>query len=193
MDTIRAFIALELPPEVRAGLGSLQSRLIAGGPAPVKWVDPAGIHLTLKFLGNVPGAQVSGIAAAITRASAGINPFHLRLEGLGVFPGPRSVRVIWVGLGGELEPLQRLQRGLESQLSPLGFLPENRGFTPHLTLGRVRESAAPPERERLGQLVTVTPAGTAADFTVDAVNLMQSRLTPQGAVYRRLESVPLNS
>ena len=93
------------------------------------------------------------------------------------------MRVIWVGLTGELEPLQELQKRIETNLTPLGFKPEERAFTPHLTLGRVQENAAPQEQEKLGQLISGIKFSAVTPIDVKTVNLMRSQLTRQGAIY----------
>ncbi|MFH1015728.1 MAG: RNA 2',3'-cyclic phosphodiesterase [Chloroflexota bacterium] len=191
MEEIRSFIAIELPDELKAALTRLQAQLKASDPPSVKWVDAYGIHLTLKFLGNVTFKQIEEITRAMAKAAAGISPFRLEVKDLGVFPGPTRVRVVWVGLGGEIDRLTQLQEKIEADVAPLGFLPEGRPFTPHLTLARVREQATPQERESLGQLITNTKATIDYAFTVDSVNLIRSILSREGALYSRLATVPL--
>jgi len=191
MEQIRAFIAIELPPEIKSALGQLQAELKKLSPPPVKWVDPEAIHLTLKFLGNIARDKVDKITQVIEEAAQGISPFQLEVKGLGTFPNLRRVRVIWVGVEGELAPLSQLQRGIESKLAPLGFPPEGRPFTPHLTLGRVREQASPAEQQRLGQLIAGTRFEGGHRFEAGWVSLMQSQLTPEGAIYHRLSAIRL--
>jgi 2'-5' RNA ligase len=190
MEPVRCFIAVELPDEVKAGLKELQAQLKSGRQAQVKWVDPYSIHLTLKFLGGVDGARIGPITAAMEEASQGIPPFSLKVEGLGAFPNLRRVQVVWVGVSGEVDRLAALQQRLESNLAQLGFAPEKRRFTPHLTLARVRDRASAGEREGLGQLI----AGTkfeAHSFPVGAVSLMRSQLTRERAIYSRLSTAEL--
>ena len=153
MEQIRSFIAIELPQEVRQAFTRLQEKLKAGGGAPVKWVDAGNVHLTLKFLGNVDAAITGRIISAIEEAGRGMHPFQIHLSGLGGFPSIRRVQVVWVGLTGELEKLVQLQKSIEAKLVPLGFPAEARSFTPHLTLGRVRDYIRPEERQALGQLI----------------------------------------
>jgi 2'-5' RNA ligase len=191
MEQIRAFIAVELPPGFRLALARLQDKLKSGSRAPVKWVEPDSIHLTLKFLGNIDSALTGRITDAIREAARGIHPFRVEMGGLGVFPGPSRVRVVWVGLTGEVEKLAQLQKRIDADLAPLGFTPEARPFTPHLTLARVRDQAAPEQRQELGRLVTATHFEAPGSITVDAVHLMRSQLTPQGPIYTRLGSVAL--
>ena len=191
MEQVRSFIAIELPAEVKKSLRELQAQLKAGSPAPVKWVEPNNVHLTLKFLGNVAADRIDEISSAMTEAVRGISPFSLEVTELGVFPNPRRVQIVWVGLGGEADKLSSLQQRIESKLAKLGFPPENRRFTPPLTLARIRDRATPQERESLGQLVTETRLDTAQSFSVDSVKLMKSQLTPEGPIYTCLSSAPL--
>jgi 2'-5' RNA ligase len=169
MEQVRCFIAIELPDEVKRGLRELQAQLKAGSQAPVKWVDPA----------------------AMTKAVQGTSHFSLEVKELGVFPNPRRVQIVWVGVSGEVAKLARLQQRIESGLEGLGFPAEGRRFTPHLTLARLRDRATPDERAKLGQLIAETEFDAAQSFTVDSVNLMQSQLTREGPIYSRLSSAAL--
>nr|MQY55587.1 RNA 2',3'-cyclic phosphodiesterase [Dehalococcoidia bacterium] len=156
MEKIRAFIAIELPDPVKDSLSSLEDRLRPAEHPYVKWVDPQGIHLTLKFLGNIAADQVPRIIEAITLASQGTSPLKLQIGGLGAFPNLQRPRVIWVAVTGEVDPLIALQRGIDQALVPLGFAIEKRPFSPHLTLGRLRERASLVERNSIGKLVMAT-------------------------------------
>jgi len=191
MEQVRCFIAIELPDEVKRGFRELQAQLKAGSQAPIKWVDPANIHLTLKFLGNVAADRIGEITAAMTKAVQGTSYFSLEVKELGVFPNPRRVQIVWVGVSGEVAKLARLQQRIESGLEGLGFPAEGRRFTPHLTLARLRDRATPDERAKLGQLIAETEFDAAQSFTVDSVNLMQSQLTREGPIYSRLSSAAL--
>jgi len=191
MEQIRSFIAVELPAEIKIALAKMQARLKRGGGERIKWVDPDIMHLTLKFLGNIDSALTGTITAALGEACRGIGPFPIEIGGPGVFPNARRVQVVWVGLKGEVEKLGRLQKNIDTVLTPLGFTAENRPFTPHLTLARVREEAGPEERQSLGQLVTATVPEDGGLFKVDAVHLMRSQLTRNGPIYTRISSVGL--
>ena len=190
MEQVRSFIAIELPDEIRLAIARLQAQL-KSGQSSVKWVDPYSIHLTLKFLGNIAVDRISGITGAIEEAARGISPFHLEVKGLGVFPNLRRVQVVWVGVSGEIERLSQLQQRIESNLAPLGFAPESRRFTPHLTLARLRDRASLDERQSFGQLVSATRFEAVYGFNIDSVNLMRSQLTREGAIYSRISSVNL--
>jgi len=191
MEQVRSFIAIELPDGVKRGLRELQAQLKESSQAPIKWVDPANIHLTLKFLGNVAADRLNEITAAMTQAVQGTPSFSLKLQDLGVFPNPRRVQIVWVGVGGEVEKLARLQQRVESGLEKLGFPPEGRRFTPHLTLARLRDRATPEERQRLGQLIAETEFDAAPSFIADSVKLMKSQLTREGPIYSQISSVAL--
>ena len=143
-EQIRSFIAIELPDEAKEGLARLKKELERDEHKFVKWVDPRGIHLTLKFLGNIPPKQVAEITEAIKGAAQGISPFHLEIGGLGAFPSLRQARVFWVGIGGEVDKLSWLQQNIDSALAALRFAKEERSFVPHLTLARIRQGASPP-------------------------------------------------
>ncbi len=191
MEQIRSFIAVELPQEIKVELGRLEDRLASGSHAPVKWVDPDNMHLTLKFLGNISPGMTGRITSVIEESVRETHPLNLEIRGLGVFPNPRRVQIVWVGLSGEIDRLGQLQKRIESGLVPLGFKAESRGFTPHLTLARVRDHASPDERQTLGQLVTGARFTTDCKIKVDAINLMRSQLTREGPVYNRISSVAL--
>jgi len=192
MEQIRSFIAIELPDDLKLALAQLQERLKAGKQLGVKWVDPYGIHLTLKFLGNIDIDRVSAITKAIETAVQGISPFHLEVKDLGAFPNLRRVQVVWVGVSGEVEKLGQLQQRIESKLTPLGFTAEARPFTPHLTLARLRNQASLDERQRLGHLIASTKFEGAYSIEVEAINLIKSQLTGEGAIYSRISSLKLD-
>jgi 2'-5' RNA ligase len=191
MEPIRAFIAIELPSQVKTALSQLQDNLKTNKSASVKWVDPEGIHLTLKFLGNVDEAEIPALNKALSEAVRGVAPFCLELGEPGAFPNPQAPRVVWVGIGGEIEPLRTLHNNIDRVLAPLGFPPEKRAFSPHLTLGRVREEALPGEKRRLGESVAALKTGAKSSFRVESLSLMRSRLTKEGALYSCLSSFAL--
>jgi len=191
MEQVRSFIAIELPEEVKLGLAQLQTRLKLGKQPWVKWVEPHSIHLTLKFLGNIPVDKIGEITRAMEEAAQEISPFRLEVKDLGVFPNLRRVQVAWVGISGQLDKLGQLQQGIESNLARLGFTSESRPFTPHLTLARVRDRASLEERQRFGQLIASTKFEAVYAIEVDAISLMRSQLTREGAIYSRISSVGL--
>jgi 2'-5' RNA ligase len=184
---IRSFIAIDLPGEVRLVLDQVQ-RELKGSVTGVRWVQPEGIHLTLKFLGSIPPEQVAVIAAAAGEIVHGEPPLALSVSGLGAFPNARRPRVIWVGIVGEVERLGRLQTRLESALEPLGFPREERSFRPHLTLGRVKDPRRPPDLTRALAETTLLAGNP---FDVREILLYKSDLRPTGAIYTKLQHLPL--
>ena len=191
MEQIRSFIAIELPAELKLELVQLEAQLKSGKQFGVKWVDPDGIHLTMKFLGNIAVDRVEGITRAMEEAVCGISPFQLKVKELGVFPNFKRVQVAWVGLTGEVDKLAQLQKRIESNLTPLGFAPESRPFAPHLTLARLRAQTSPDEKQRFGQLIANTTFEAAHTIEVDAINLIKSQLTREGAIYSQINSIRL--
>jgi len=192
MEKIRTFIAIELDESVKDGLAKLQERLKGKAPqGSVRWVRLEGIHLTLKFLGDVPADQIEEITRALQKSCQGFAPFSLSCGGLGCFPNLKRPRVMWVGIQEETGTLAKLQKAIEENVAPLGYPAEKRKFSPHLTLGRVQKRAGAGDQRRLGELVGASEIGILGQMEVRSVNLMRSDLRPSGAVYTRLAEVEL--
>jgi 2'-5' RNA ligase len=191
MEQIRAFIAIELPDAVKEDLSSLLKRLQPSKHPYVKWVAIDSIHLTLKFLGNIYPDQVPGLTESINSAARGVTAFQLKLGETGAFPNLQRPRVLWVSLTGDIKRVKLLQQNIDVALSHFGFAREKRPFTPHLTLGRLKDRASPAERTKIGNLVAATRPGGGASLTVTEISLMQSTLKPTGAVYDQLAAVKL--
>lgn len=198
MDAIRAFIAIELPDELRQALDAVTHKLqeqcvLAGGETArkaVRWVPANNIHLTLKFLGEVSDANVQILARKMQAATARHAPFAIKIAGLGAFPNVRRPRVIWVG--SEAPPnLASLQRAIEAETLSLGYPVEERPFSAHLTLGRISQSATPAEASALAHALTEVQVGSLGCLLVDKVHLFQSDLRPSGAIYTSLYTIPL--
>lgn len=191
-DDLRLFVALELPVPILAALEQLQDQLRADRSArAVRWTRPEGIHLTLKFLGETPPDRLDVIRAGLQVAASAHRSLRLGAAGLGCFPNPRAPRVVWVGLTGDLDALAALQSAVEAAIAPLGFPTEKRPFSPHLTLGRVRQDASAAEVRALGALVSGTAVGTLGAWQATAISLMRSELSRDGARYTCLFSAPL--
>lgn len=184
-ETFRAFVAIDLPGSLRSSLAAAQQKLKSYGFR-VKWVRPQSIHLTLKFLGNIDEAQTDAVVGAMTQAAKGCATLVLAPSGMGVFPNARRPRVIWVGIGGQLDRLKNLQRALEAQLADLGFPRESRPFKGHLTLGRVKGKIAAP---RLQAALADTGKFESDSFEVNQIILFKSQLQPGGAVYSQVKQV----
>ena len=191
-DTVRVFVAIELPEAARQHIAhlidTLRTRRIHG----LRWVKAEGVHLTLKFLGNVSEEHLDPIVAAMEQAAEHVAPFSLHIQDAGAFPNMGSPRVLWAGVHGEVEPLLQLQARLDETLAPRGFPAETRPFSPHLTLARVRGRLSPTEHQQLAEAMALARGITGADVPVRWLSLMESTLTPLGAVYARRAQLPLH-
>jgi 2'-5' RNA ligase len=178
---IRCFFALPLPgafyDEIRRVQGVLRSE-----PADVKWVRPEGVHLTIQFIGDAPEADIGPLAEGAGRAVRNLAPPVLTIEQAGVFPNARRPRVLWLGLGGDLDALAAIHRAVVQSSAALGYPPEDRPFTPHLTLGRVRSGQG--MADLMTRLANLQPRPLV--FTASELILYQSTLKPNGAVYTPL-------
>ena len=195
-DSIRVFIALVLSSQAIKALTRTICALTRDIPTEVRWVDPSGIHLTLKFLGNIRPILVGQVFEAMTQAShindSGSNrnsAFKLSLSQLGVFPNVRRPRVLWAGIQGDLTILAELQARVEEAAGRIGFAPEQRPYRPHLTLGRVHEGVPPPARLQIGQAVSEAKLEPSPPWLVDSLHLIRSNRRPEGATYTSLGSV----
>ncbi len=188
MKTIRSFIAIDLSPEARAGLGDLQNRLKAVvPPKTVRWIALPNIHLTLHFLGDIAVSDVEKVTELVQATAANFQPFRLSLAGLGCFPNTRRPRIVWAGVGGETRVLGELQQELGERLRVINFTPETRPYSPHLTIGRVNN--LPPHRlAQLGELLEQEQLTVEelARLTVAEIRLIKSDLQPAGPVYTLL-------
>lgn len=153
----------------------------------VNWVKPESIHLTLKFLGEIDDGKVRDAAASLERAAKGIGPFDLEIEGVGAFPNARNPRVVWVGIKANAE-LMKLQQAVEKCLQDIGFEEEERPFTPHLTLCRIK---SPDDGRALGRLIAETKPQASKTFNVSSFAFMKSVLKPSGAVYTPIQEFAL--
>ena len=188
-ESVRAFVAIDLPEELLRELRALQARLELELPKnAVRWTPAEQIHLTLKFLGNIASADLDKLEAALAATCQRAKPFRLRAKSLGCFPNPARPRVIWVGLEDELQPLQALQSQIDAATQSWCAKSDERAFRPHLTIGRVRE-VSPRVSRQIGQTVKGTPISTLGDWTVGEVGLLWSKLSPKGAEHFALARV----
>ncbi len=187
---MRLFIAVNLPGEIKRTLGAFIQEL-RRFPADAKWVGEANLHLTLQFLGNVSEEQVPAIVQGLNLAAGEVTPFKLVISGVGVFPSVERPRVLWVGVSGETTVLADLHRRVQKEMGLLGFEPEQRKFSPHLTLARIRS----PQGFRTLLDKAEEYAGRAKKFgetRIVSIELMLSELSPKGAKYYVLASMPLS-
>jgi 2'-5' RNA ligase len=187
----RLFVALDPPEPVRRRLAALavELRRDAGRHAEeVRWVAPENVHLTLQFLGAVPEERVAAIEAAIREVAAAARPLSLELKGAGGFPNARRPRVVWAGLAGEVAALGALVADLGRRLAPLGFAPEERPFSAHLTLGRARDGRGAPG---LAGALAHAAGADGTPWRAADVTLFESHLSPKGPRYEVILRAPL--
>jgi RNA 2',3'-cyclic 3'-phosphodiesterase len=186
---VRLFLAVNLPSELKIRLGALQRKIESGvGQSAVRWTRSEQIHITLKFLGYISETEIPEIEATLLSTVHG-QRLQLSAEGLGCFPNMRSPRVVWVGLRGNVEALASLQKQIETATAQWAE-PEERDFTPHLTLGRVKE-ARRKDLDAISRFVNANVDKSFGEWTVEQVDLMQSVLSPDGPTYHCLCSFPL--
>ena len=183
---MRLFIAAKISPEIESQLEEFLDGFMKF-PAKVKWVTPRNIHLTLKFLGETDERIVENVKEAIAEACSNFGPIDIQLKGCGAFPNLRAPRVFWVGIVDHDKNLAQLATRIDQEVHTLGFERERRAFSPHLTLGRVKDQH---------QLGALNEAFGAADFpstplAIKSIYLIQSHLKPTGPVYHDLEEFEL--
>ncbi|UYN89265.1 MAG: RNA 2',3'-cyclic phosphodiesterase [Anaerolineales bacterium] len=189
---MRAFIAFELPDELRAAVAAISVGLRNSLPdAPLSWVPASNMHLTLKFLGEISPAQVSAIQAVLQSLAESYSPIPISFSGLGAFPNLRRPRVLWAGLQTPAA-LAQLAAEVEAALQAHGFAREPRAFTPHLTLARVRREAQPAQLAGL-QPALAQQGVPAASGLLEQLVLFESQLKPSGAVYNSLVRIQLHT
>lgn len=177
---MRAFVAIFPPPEVQRTLLQAARNIPVDGT--VRWVHWENVHLTLKFLGDVGEEPLGGVRVALGEIARRRGPLHIQPSGFGAFPSDKKARVLWAGVSEGSAELTALAADIETALETLGFGREKRRYKPHITLGRSRGRPA-----RLPDGVEVGAAG----FTARGLYLVESRLEPAGATYKKLESYPL--
>jgi 2'-5' RNA ligase len=190
MARLRTFIALDLGKPIRDRLVTLQESLARAAPD-VKWVETENLHVTLLFLGEVDERDVLEVCRAVTDCCANLPPFTLSVEGVGCFGNPRRPRTIWIGVSEGAVEIKALHAALEKVLLDLGcYRREERQFTPHITLGRVRQEGAGAD---LAPALAKKADWNAGSVAIREVLVMSSELTPKGPIYSVLSRVPLNT
>ncbi|CAG0955430.1 RNA 2',3'-cyclic phosphodiesterase [Anaerolineae bacterium] len=191
MSLLRAFIAIELPSHVCEAIQKQTTRLRQTlGNDIIRWVPTENMHLTLKFLGDTSTSHLDFLKQMLVR-EADLHPqFDMQLGGVGSFPNQRNPRLLWIGIHAPAS-LVSLQRGLESGASRLGYKPEERAFSPHLTIGRVRQTAGLSDLQKIRTVLGTLQLGNIAFSRVDSVHLFKSDLQPGAPVYTKLFSAPL--
>lgn len=192
MSLLRVFIAIELPSHACDAIQKQTSRLRQTlGSDFIRWVPTQNMHLTLKFLGDTAITHLDFLKQMLVREAELHPQFEMQLGGTGCFPNQRNPRVLWIGIHAPSD-LTSLQRGIEAGVLRLGYKPEARPFSPHLTIGRVRENASLSELQKIRAALGAIQPGNVAIAKVDAVHLFKSDLQPGGSVYTKLFSTSLS-
>jgi 2'-5' RNA ligase len=191
MDLLRVFVALELPVPIQDAIHSATAGLRSAlGTDLIRWVPVRNIHLTLKFFGDVSTANLEILKQTLKMESAQHPAFDLQIETIGSFPNSKRARVLWVGINAPTS-LTSLARGIESASVKLGYPAEERDFSPHLTIGRVRQNVSAADLQKIRIALEATKVGKLGSLHIDEVHLFKSDLKPNGSVYTRLFSTPL--
>jgi 2'-5' RNA ligase len=181
---LRCFIAVEIPGPLKAKIGELIDLLRQTG-ADVRWVRKENVHITLKFLGKTEDTSVGEIKNALTRKLSHYGPFYIRISGTGTFPSGRFPRIIWIGME-RSEILDHIHKTVEEVMSGFGYKPEDRSFSPHLTIGRVKSN------KRMNELLEKIDEMRSAfigDLGIGGISVMKSELRPAGPEYERLAEI----
>jgi len=181
-NEIRAFVAIELPVELRTKINLLTAQLKTRNMTAVRWVTAENIHLTLKFLGNISQMTMDRLIPMLRPVGAAQTPFEINVAGIGAFPNPRRPRVIWVGLHAP-ENLVLLQAAVENAAAEVGVAPEERGFSPHLTIGRVRQEATGVEIDSIAEGIRQLKFDPIGTISATEFSLIRSDLRPEGPRY----------
>ena len=184
MPTFRAFIAIDIGSFPK--LAELNSAINKSG-ASVKLVEPENIHITLKFLGDTEKALIEEIESILKEAVEGVDPFEIQLRGTGVFPNPNYIKVVWIGIE-KGEKIGKIAQKIDESLSRLRFKKEKRGFSPHLTVARVKSAK---NKDKLLQTIKKYKDVEFANISVNSIKLMKSELTPKGPIYTVLKEVKI--
>lgn len=191
MSVFRAFIAIELAPDVLRQIAQVSQNLQQKLPGvPVRWVQSENIHLTLKFLGDVSISNVQVINEIIHAAVEPTVEFEISVGGLGAYPSIRRPRVVWVGVEGP-PALMNIQRMIDLECTRLGYVSEEKHFSPHLTLGRVSRNASQRDIHQISEVLAESKTGFLGATVVKQLFLFKSDLKPGGAVYSKMYSAAL--
>jgi RNA 2',3'-cyclic 3'-phosphodiesterase len=190
-QSLRAFIAIEIPAGIQQAISRETSTLRQALPARlVRWVAPQNIHLTMQFLGDISPQDLEQLAAGLKDEVARQTAFEVLANGIGAFPNPRRARVLWVGLEAPAA-LPMLYQVVTKVTTRLGHVPEERGFSPHVTIARVDRQAAAADLTRIHAALERSRLGSIGQFQVDSVKIFKSDLRPTGPIYTCLHSLPL--
>jgi RNA 2',3'-cyclic 3'-phosphodiesterase len=186
--TIRCFIAINLSEEIRSSIDNLIAELRKTG-TDVAWVRPEKIHLTLKFLGNTDDSLIPKIKECLSKKLSHYNAFYIKIVGVGCFPSSKRPRVLWIGMENS-DFLKGIQKDIDAEVAGFGFALEDRPFSPHLTIGRVRS------QKGIADMLMRFEAFRTADFGsigVKSIHIMKSELKPAGAEYTSIAEIPIGT
>ena len=184
MEKIRAFIAVDIESEeFRSQILEIQRKILDIG-ADLKPVAPENIHLTLRFLGEIEATLMEKIIDLLKLIE--FQPFEIRLKGTGAFPSMRKINVIWIGFERGQEELTKISRSLETQLRKLGFPQDKKGFSPHVTIARLRSGR---NKDAIADLLYESKEKSYGSMMAQAIRLKKSILTPQGPIYSTIFEV----
>lgn len=188
---LRLFIAVELPHEARAAVSGVIEQVVESGVKNLRPVRPETVHLTLKFLGDVPSDRVDELVKRVAPVVGAHTPFGMALRGAGVFPSPSRTRVLWLGISGDSMALEELHSGIEDAVASLGFARDRKSFSPHLTVARVDNRASRADRILAAKTMASVRHPDGVEIPVLSVSIMRSVLGRGGATHHRLASLPL--
>ena len=192
MSLLRVFIAIELSEHVCDAIQKQTARLRQTlGNDLIRWVPTQNMHLTLKFLGDTATSHLDFLKQLLAREADSHPQFDLQLGGLGAFPTLKRPRLLWIGIHAPAD-LASLQRSIEAGTSRLGYELEERAFSPHLSIGRVRQNVSPPDLQKIRTALDTIQLGNIGIARVDSVHLFKSDLQPGGSIYTKLFSAPLS-
>lgn len=190
MSAIRSFIAIDFPASIHKKLDALIQQLREQNAGAVRWVPAQNIHLTLKFLGDISPGNLQMLCKILAAETSRYSAFTVNVGGMGAYPSLRRPRVVWVGIHASAA-LEALQHGIEAETRRLGYAPEERDFSPHLTLGRVAHNASPEQVHALSDTLAGIQVGELGTVRVEKVTVFRSDLRPGGAIYSPLFSCSL--
>jgi 2'-5' RNA ligase len=192
MSLLRIFIAIELPIPVCDAIQKQTARLRQTlGNDLIRWVPTQNMHLTLKFLGDTTTSHLDFLKQMLARTADAHPQFNLQLGGLGSFPNSRKPRLLWIGIHAPAD-LASLQKSIETDAIRLGYEQEERPFSPHLSIGRVRQNLGQPELQKIRTTLDTIQLGNIGIARVDSIHLFKSDLQPSGSIYTKLFSAPLS-
>lgn len=188
---LRAFIAIDLPDQLQVALEKQITHLRQPlGDELIRWVSTQNMHLTLKFLGTIAASHLEFLKQIITQTAESHNQFDMQISGIGSFPNSKQARILWAGIHAPAE-LSSLQKSLETGTTRLGYEAEERPFSPHLTLGRVRQNIDPTGMQKIRTTLAAIQLGNIGSARVDSIHLYKSELHSSGSIYTKLFSAPL--